>query len=176
MVDEMNPAEELPEPESGGESPPEAEEQDTGEETAGQESPAAREGEELAGMSTRLAELEQALQAKDEEIAALKQVETELGERLETLNRSLAEAVASYKSMLVQANPDVIGELISGESIVSIDESLEKAKALVSKVRQGVEEEISLAKVPVGAPERTSPDLSALSPQEKIRYAIGGRE
>jgi hypothetical protein len=176
LVDDMNPVEELLEPESGGESLPETEEQGTGGEAAEQESPVAPEGEELDKVSARLIELEQVLEVKDEEIAALKQAETEMEERLETLNRSLAEAVASYKSVLVQANPEVIGELISGESIVSIDESLQKAKALVSKVKQGVEEEISLAKVPVGAPERTSPDLSALSPQEKIRYAIGGRE
>ena len=52
---------------------------------------------------------------------------------------------------------------------------VEKAKALVSRVKQGVEAEVSLAKVPAGAPERTLPDLSALSPREKIQYAIGGR-
>ena len=46
-------------------------------------------------------------------------------------------------------------------------------KALVTKVKQGLEIEISLARVPAGAPERTLPDLSALSPREKIQYAIG---
>lgn len=172
MVDELNPAEEMPEPESGGDNPPEIEEQ----ETAEQEAPGAQEDEELAGVNNRLAELEQVIAAKDEEIASLEQARTELEGRLETANQSLAGAVASYRAVVVRANPEVIEELIDGETIASVDESLEKAKALVSKVRQGIEAEISMAKVPVGAPERTSPDLSALSPREKIRYAIGGRE
>ena len=75
--------------------------------------------------------------------------------------------------MVAQANPEVIDELISGDSIASIDESVSRAKEMVSKVRRGIESEISLAKVPAGAPERTAPDLSALSPREKIQYAIG---
>ncbi len=93
-----------------------------------------------------------------------------------TTSNSLAEAVASYKAVVVQTNPEVIEELISGDTIEAISESLEKAKTLVSRVRQGVEAEISLAKVPAGAPERTSPDLSTLSPREKIQYAIGGKK
>jgi len=75
---------------------------------------------------------------------------------------------------VVQSNPDVVEELIGGETIESINKSLDKAKVLVSKVRQGIEAEISMMKIPAGAPERTSPDLSAMSPREKIQYAIGG--
>ena len=176
MVDELDPAEEMPEPESGGDNPPETEERIITGEAEEQVNPVAEEGEESAMIHDRLAGLEQVVAVKDEEIAGLKQARDELEEKLETANRSLAEAVASYRAIVVQANPEVIEELIEGETITSVDESLEKAKALVSKVRQGVEAEISLAKVPVGAPERTSPDLSTLSPQEKIRYAIGGRE
>ena len=66
-------------------------------------------------------------------------------------------------------------ELISGDTIESINESLDKAKGLINRVRQGLETEISLGRVPAGAPERRPPDLSALSPREKIQYAIGGK-
>ena len=138
------------------------------------ESLVARKDEELARVNTCLAELEQEVAGKENEIADLKQSNDELEEKLTTVSDSLAEAVASYKAMVVQANPEVIEELISGDAIESINESLGKAKALVSKVRQGLETEISLAKVPVGAPERALPDLSGLSPREKIQYAIGG--
>jgi len=117
--------------------------------------------EELTKANARIIELEPALADKDSEMAILKQ--------------SLAEAVASYKTMVVQANPQVFEELITGDTIVAINDSLEKAKTLVSRVRQGLEAEIASAKVPAGAPERTPPDLSALSPREKINYAIGGR-
>ena len=125
--------------------------------------------------SARLVELEQVVANKDSEIARLKQNSDELEERLKTISNSLTQAVASYRAMVVQANPEVVEELISGDTIESINESLGKAKDLAKKVRQRMEAEISLAKVPAGAPERVSPDLSALSPREKIQYAIGGR-
>lgn len=130
---------------------------------------------ELARSNARLIELEQAVASRDNEMATLNQSRVELEERLATVGNSLSEAVASYKALLVRANPEIIGELIIGDSIESIDDSLNQAKTLVSKVRQGVEAEILLARVPAGAPERTSPDLSALSPREKIQYAIAGQ-
>jgi len=129
----------------------------------------------LTRASARLVELEQVVANKDSEIARLKQNSDELEERLKTISNSLTQAVASYRAMVVQANPEVVEELISGDTIESINESLGKAKDLAKKVRQRMEAEISLAKVPAGAPERVSPDLSALSPREKIQYAIGGR-
>ncbi len=175
MVDELEQAENLPESQSGGENPPEVEELEVQEGVTELENLVAQKDEELTKTNARLVELEQVVAGKDSEIADLKQTRDELEERLTTLNNSLAEAVASYKTMVVQVNPEVIKELISGDTIESINESLDKAKDLVSKVRQGVETEISLAKVPAGAPERTSPDLSALSPREKIQYAIGGK-
>ena len=96
----------------------------------------------------------------------------EMEERLTTLGNTLTETVTSYKAVLVQANPDVIEELITGDTIETINESLGRAKDLVSRVRQGLENEISLARVPAGAPERTAPDFSGLSPREKIQQAI----
>ena len=135
----------------------------------------AQKDEELARVNARVNELEQAITSKDGDIAALTQSKDGLEERLTALSNSLVEAIASYKAMVIQANPGVVEELINGDTIESINESVSQAKTLVSKVRQGVEAEISLARVPAGAPERTSPDLSALSPREKIQYAIGGR-
>ena len=132
----------------------------------------AQKDEELAKVGARLIELEQVVAARDSDIANLKQSKDELEARLTPISNSLAEAVASYKAMVVQANPEVIEELISGDTIEAINESLRQAKTLVSKVRQGLEAEILLTRVPAGAPERTSPDLSALSPREKIQYAI----
>jgi hypothetical protein len=43
-------------------------------------------------------------------------------------------------------------------------------------VKKSVEKEISNIKVPAGAPGRRASDLSALSPREKIQYAIGGKK
>jgi len=178
LADEVNQKENSPEAQPGEQSPPEVEE--LGQSTVSEagvtelESLVAQKDEELTNANTRLIELEQAVASKDSEIATLTQANGELEERVAAINDSLNEAVANYKAMVVKTNPELIEELVTGDTIEAINESLSKAKTLVSKVRQGVEAEISLAKFPAGAPERTPPDLSALSPREKIKYAIGG--
>ncbi len=143
------------------------------------------EGEELSGVeeleallaekNSRIAKLEQAIADKDSQIAALKQSVTELEPKLAELEDSLAQAVSSYRALVVQANPGVPEELITGDSIEAIDQSVAAAQTLVEKVKKELEAEIAGAKVPAGAPLRTPVDLSALSPQEKIQYAIGER-
>jgi uncharacterized coiled-coil protein SlyX len=128
----------------------------------------AEKDQQLAERNSRIAKLEQAMADKDSQMAAIKQSAAELED-------SLAQAVASYRALVVQANPGVPEELISGDSIEAIDQSVAAAQTLVAKVRKGLEAEIAGAKIPAGAPLRTPPDLSALSPQEKIQYAIGER-
>jgi chromosome segregation ATPase len=132
--------------------------------------------EELARAKARIAELDEVVLEKDGEIASLKQSFTELEEKLTVTNDSLTEAVASYKNTVIRNNPDIVEELIGGDTIESVNESLEKARSLIGRVRQGLETEIASARVPAGAPERRPPDLSALSPREKIQYGIGGKQ
>jgi hypothetical protein len=86
-----------------------------------------------------------------------------------------ARAIASYRELVVSSNPDLPEELISGDSVEEIDKSLAGARALIDRVRQRLETEIAGAKIPAGAPLRAPADLSALSPQEKIQYAMGER-
>jgi len=131
--------------------------------------------EELVAQKNReISRLEQAIADKDSQIANLKQSLAESDEQRKHLSDSLAQAIDSYKALVISANPEVPAELISGDTIKAIDESLVKAKDLVSKVRQGLEAEAMQARFPSGAPVRTPPDLSALSPKEKIQYAMGG--
>lgn len=133
-------------------------------------------GEELVAARSRVAELEQVMIEKDREIDRLKRTGEEFEERCRVLEESFTQVVAGYKTLVIKSNPDIIEDLIDGDTIESINESLEKAKNLVSRIRQDVEADILKIKVPAGAPERSSPDLSTLSPAEKIRYAIGGNE
>jgi len=135
----------------------------------------AQKDEELAKANTRIIELEQTVANLNSEVVTLKQTAAESEEKLATINQSLTEAVAGYKDLVTQSNPEVPEELITGDTIEAISESLEKATTLISKVRQELEAEITAGKVPAGAPIRTPPDLSALSPREKINYAIGGK-
>jgi hypothetical protein len=145
------------------------------EENQEQEVPDSAE-EELVAAKSRVTELEQIVTEKDGEIDRLKRTGEEFEGRCRVLEESLTDAVTGYKTLVVKSNPDIIEDLIEGDTIESINGSLERAKNLVSRVRQGVEAEISKVKIPAGAPERLSPDLSTLSPAEKIRYAIGGNE
>ena len=169
--DELNPAE------STVQNPPENElgqSETSGERVAELENLIAQKDQELASRDTRISELEQTAASLGSEIATLKQAVAESDDSLNKLNESLKQAVASYKTLVIQSNPDVPDELVTGDSIEAITGSLASAKELVTKIRKGMEAEVSLARVPVGAPERTAPDLSALSPREKIQYAIGG--
>jgi len=170
---ELNPAE------SNVQNPPEGElgqSEASRERIAELENLIAQKDQELASRDTRISELEQAVAGLESEIAALKQAVAESDDNLNKLNESLNQAVASYKALVIQSNPDVPEELVTGDSIEAITDSLASAKELVTKIRKGMEAEISLVRVPIGAPERTAPDLSALSPREKIQYAIGGKQ
>jgi len=132
-------------------------------------------GEELEQVRSRVIELEALVAQKEEELAKANAGVSELELVVAERDEKLAQAVSSYKALVVKANPEVLEELITGDSIDDISASLEKAKSIVGRVRQGLEAEMASAKVPAGAPERTPTDLSALSPREKIQYAIGGK-
>jgi chromosome segregation ATPase len=129
---------------------------------------------ELESKNATIAELEQALASKDSEIALLKQAIAESDQKLAEINDTLTQVIAGYKSLVVEMNPEMPAELITGDTIEAINESLENARALIDRVKQGIEAEASRIKVPAGAPQRAPLDLSVLSPREKIQYAIGG--
>ena len=174
--DELNSPELLSGDQTENQNPPEVEESGQSKDRVTElESLVAQRDKELAKANAHIIELEQTVADLDSEAASLKQALAESEEKLTTISHSLAEAVASYKALVAQSNPEVLEELIMGDTIEAITESLEEAKTLVNRVRQGLEAEIASAKVPAGAPIRTPPDLSALSPREKINYAIGGK-
>ncbi len=132
---------------------------------------------ELETKAAAITELEQTATAKDSDIVTLKQAASESADVLSNVNTSLAQAVSAYKSAVAQANPAVPVALLTGDTIEAINQSLESAKTIVSKVKETIEADIASGKVPAGAPARTAPDVEALSPREKIQYAItkGGK-
>jgi chromosome segregation ATPase len=126
-------------------------------------------------LTAQVQELQAALAQRDSEMAALKESTRGMEEKLAASGAALADAVGQYRALVLQANPGIADELIAGENIAAVNESLAKAKSLVGKVRKSVEKEISRSRVPIGSPGRTAPDLSALTPREKINYGIGGK-
>ena len=129
---------------------------------------------ELESREITISRLEQSLTAKDSEIADLKQSLNEVRGESVRLDNTLAEAVKAYRELTLQANPGVLAELITGDTVGDVDESLKNARTLMDKVRQEIEAVTSKARIPAGAPQRTPQDTSVLSPREKIQYAIGG--
>lgn len=127
---------------------------------------------ELEAKASHITELEQTVATRDSDIVTLKQGMVETNEKFTSLHESLSQAVSAYKTAVSQANPGVPGELIVGDTIEAVDQSLESAKSLVSTVRATIDSEIAAGKVPAGAPARTPLDLSALSPREKIQLAL----
>ena len=136
----------------------------------------AQRGRELASRDKQILNLGQTMADKEGEITSLKQSLAVSQEQQKRLADSLAQAVSSYKALAISANPQLPEELITGDTIEAVNDSLTRAKTLVSKVRQGLEAEALQARFPSGAPARTTPDLSTLSPKEKIQYAIGGNK
>lgn len=123
----------------------------------------------------RTAELEETVTALQEKTAALERSLAEREQQLADTARDLSLAVVSYTAQVISANPQIPPELITGQTVAAVDSSVQTARALVNKVREGLETEIKTARIPAGAPLRTSADLSALSPREKIRHGIVGR-
>ncbi len=139
------------------------------------ESLLAQKDEELSLANARITELEQTVASLESEGATLKQSSLESEQKMAEVGNALSQAIASYKALVIKSNPEVPADLIVGDTIEAIDNSLKNAKSIISKVREGLEAEIKMVKIPAGAPPRAPVDLSALSPREKIQYAIGGK-
>ncbi len=92
-----------------------------------------------------------------------------------SLKQSLSQTLAAYRESIVRLNPELPAGMVEGETLEAIDESVSRARTLVSRVRQSIEAERAAGRVPAGAPSRTEPDYSALSSREKIQYGIGGK-
>ena len=121
-------------------------------------------------------EYERIIAEKESEITALRKSEGELKEQLSAANKSLEEAVASYKEKVIQMNPGITEKMIDGNSIAAVEKAVIEAIEFVDKVSKSVEKEIQNKRVPAGAPGRRAADVSAMSAREKIQYAIGGKK
>jgi DNA anti-recombination protein RmuC len=124
----------------------------------------------------RVAELKQIITEKDTEIAVLKKSVNEFEEQLSNANKSLSAITQRYKTRIIQMHPGITMELIKGDTVEAIDESLEKALDLIGQIKKSVEKESAHNRVPAGAPGRQVVEFSALSAREKIQYAIGGNK
>ena len=132
---------------------------------------------ELANAATqplkeRIAALEADLKARGEEAEDLKTAVTEKDKGFASLTQNFEAAVAAYRNQVLKANPLIPAELVLGNTIADIDHAVDKAAAIVTRIKGGLAQEQQTVTVPAGAPGRTPPDLSGLSPKEKIAQGI----
>jgi hypothetical protein len=95
-----------------------------------------------------------------------------INNRLTKLEGDLEKAVSGYKQLLIGNNPDILPELIGGDSIEAIDRSLKTAKELTDRIREKLEQKTAAERIPSGAPPRAPPDITNLSSHEKIIYGL----
>ena len=125
----------------------------------------------VAAVDQELAAARAETEAKDEQVLALEG-------QMEELAQALTAAGQRYRELLLASNPEVSlstevpAELVKGEGVEEVEASLEAARRTVLQVRSHLESEAQAGRVPAGSPVRSGPDLSALSPQEKIRMGL----
>jgi len=120
---------------------------------------------ELASERQRCDELTQRIEVVQTELAT-KQDETD------ELHARLLAAAGKYRQVLLAAAPELPDELVAGETIEEIEAATERARETVRRVRERLESQSQVGRVPAGSPPRGAPDLSALSPIEKIRAGL----
>lgn len=124
--------------------------------------------ETLALRGARVAELEAAAEAAE---AVREERERETGQ----LHDRLAGAISLYRTALLAAEPDVPEDLVQGATVEELETSMALARRMVEQVRSQLEAKESQERFPLGAPVRTGPNLSALTPQEKILRGLASR-
>ena len=124
--------------------------------------------EETSHLESRVAGLEQQLEQAETQ-------RREGEELLSTTQKSLAEAVSSYRALLLESTPEAPEAMVVGETVDEVDHSYAEAKALVQRVRRDVEEKLAKQRLPAGSPTRGPASFSSLSSMEKIRAALSGQ-
>ena len=119
--------------------------------------------------------LEGEVAARASRIAELERLAAESTRQADHLEASLKQAVTGYRNLIILSNPEVLPELISGETLESLNDSLSKARELTGKVKENLVAQARLTRVPAGAPVRGEPDTSGLSSREKIQRGIRGQ-
>ncbi len=128
--------------------------------------------ETVADAEARATHLDSQLTQANEELEVTR---SESETREEDLAAQLRSAADRYRELALEQTPELPAELVSGATVEEIDESLERARETVSKVRGHLESQAQAGRVPVGSPPRSEPDLSGLSTEEKISYGLQQR-
>ncbi len=120
----------------------------------------------IAELEGELAQFQQSMAVREEEVKG----------EVAALKEKLSSAAGKYRALILTGAPEVPEELVKGETPDEVEASFAAAREMVEKVRRQLEAKAQAERVPAGAPARTPPDLGALSPSEKIAYALATRQ
>jgi hypothetical protein len=126
----------------------------------------------LIALESQLASREAELTQARETITKLEKAAGETSVRLNEMESGLKKTVAGYTALVLQSYPEILPELITGDTMEALDTSLSRAKNLTDKIRDNLKSQISNVRVPAGAPARGPEDLSGLSSGEKIKRGL----
>jgi len=127
---------------------------------------------EVSEAGRHIASLETSLNEKTTELSEAKKMLDAQAADIASLKAAGEEAVTAYKKLAVSSNPLFSGDVITGATIAEVDASMARVTDLAGKIKTKVEAEIKATIVPAGAPERSGPDTSGLSPREKIKQGL----
>ncbi|HXG42139.1 MAG TPA: hypothetical protein VNL95_05370 [Dehalococcoidia bacterium] len=139
------------------------------------EARAAHHRQQVALLQRQLEEARQLASQREEEVARLQGELAQARDEAEALRRQLREAALRYREARLAARPELPPELVTGETLEEIEQQLQQAEGIVARLRERMEEQAQGERFPAGAPPRRAPDLSSLSPLEKIRHGLQGR-
>ncbi|GAF78691.1 unnamed protein product [marine sediment metagenome] len=154
---------------------PEATPQDSPDQVPALQAQLAARDAEFGKLKEALAEKTALADSQDQELSTLRTAGSAAAERIAGLEGSLSDAISKYKERVHAAHPELLENMVTGETIGDIDASLDSALLLVDKVKANIAEQAKEVIVPAGSPERTgTPDfIGAMSAKEKIAYAVG---
>ncbi len=123
--------------------------------------------------------LRQQLQQRDTELAqaqrtveAAQQASAAAVAEAAALRKGVQASAGVVRRLLLAAAPEVPEELVQGATPEEVERSYGRALAMVERIKAKLETNNQAGRLPAGAPMRRAPDLSTLSPQEKIALAL----
>jgi chromosome segregation ATPase len=127
---------------------------------------------ELEAMRLRLGQLEEESRQRSSDLAQRDEQLAQASQETDSLRQRLRETAVLYRDARLATHPDVPADLVTADAVEEIDQQFEAALKLVSQVRDRIQSQSQAGRVPIGAPPRRAPDLSSLSPSEKIRLGL----
>ena len=124
----------------------------------GDQSPETDAGARMRELEGQVSLLRTSLEERDAELVSLRE--------------QMSDSTARYRTALLSGAPEVPEELVHSDTVQELDASLVEARGVVEKVAQRLGSQVASEQVPAGSPPRRPPDLAAMSPHEKILYAL----